>query len=481
MVVTEFHALMALASVGWLLVLIFGVLLVRRTHRLASARGEVSNVRERLAEQSGKLDLADRWHADLTEAQYELDALRRNEATLLTRIDERERHVEQTRSQLEDEFRTMAGRLVREAGDALMRDAAQTFEKQHLSARQDAETYSKSVSDLLKPMRDTLNRYEEGLRELRDHQKKAQGELTGQIATLAQSATAVQAEARSLSAALKAGPKTRGRWGETTLRNVVELAGLSAHCDFSEQYSVTDDDRSRKQPDLIVRLPHERMVAVDSKVSLNDWLDAAAAEEETARNDAIDRHGKRVWAHVQALSAKDYAGALKKENAIDFVVMFMPGETFFTAAIDARPTLFQDAYERGVLIATPTTLIAILKSIAHAWRQQRANDSAHAVSQMASDLYESLRKTGTLLFDLGKNLDRTAGSFNGLIANMESRVLPRARRLADYEMPGTEKPIDVVATAEADIRLPSTTKDFVFEPQIAASEDAEPKIAASGR
>ncbi len=453
-----------LAALGWTLVLALTIWLLRRGGTLRATHARLQEMAARNGELTTRLATLDEFKDALAEERARTAELSRREAALLTRLEEREAHLRDLRARLETEFRDMSARLVRETGDALMREASQTFEKQQLAAKADAETYSRSVSDLLKPMRDTLTRYEEGLREMRDHTKKAQGELHGQISALAQSASAVQAEARSLSSALKAGPRTRGRWGETTLRNVVELAGLSPYCDFQEQYSVSGDDGAgRKQPDLVVRLPGERMVAVDSKVSLSDWLDAAGAEEETARREAMSRHGRAVWTHVQSLSAKDYAGALKKEGAIDFVVMFLPGETFFTAAIEARPNLFQDAYERGVLIATPTTLIAILKSIAHAWRQQRANESAVAVANMASDLYQSLQKTGGYLSELGKSLDRSVKTYNDLVGNMEARVLPRARRLSEFEMPGTEKAIAETPPSEAEPRLPSPRKDFLFD------------------
>lgn len=470
MTIDLYYVLIGLAAVGWLLcvVLLFG--LRRQSNDLRTARADAAQLKEVTLTQGAKLDTFDAIKDDLAFERDRANVLERDQMALTTKLEERERNLADLRTRLENEFRSMSAKLVRETGDALLREASQTFEKQQLTVRQDAEGYSRSVSDLLKPMRETLTRYETGLREMRDQQKRAQGELTGQITTLAQSATAVQAEAQALASALKAGPRTRGRWGETTLRNVVEMAGLSSYCDFSEQHSIADEGTGRKQPDMVVRLPGERVVAVDSKVSLSDWLDAAAATDDTARTAAGDRHAKSVWTHVQSLSAKDYAGALKKEGAIDFVVMFMPGETFFTSAIDARPNLFQDAYEKGVLIATPTTLIAILKSIAHAWRQQKMSQNAHAVATMAADLYESLRKTGDYLADLGKSLDRTVTTYNGLVGNMESRVMPRARRFADYEMPGTEKTLEVLAPTDADVRQPSAQKDLLISPSAYAAE-----------
>jgi DNA recombination protein RmuC len=469
MILDPFVLAASAAIASALVALVLFVLLLRSGGRLGAAQSALIAAQQERHALSIRLESLDAVRDELDFERRRTAELERQASSLTTRLEERERNLAELRQRLETEFRDMSQRLVRETGDALMREAAQTFEKQQLAARQDAEQYSRSVSDLLKPMRETLGRYEEGLREMRDHHKKAQGELTGQIETLARSAGAVQAETRSLAAALKAGPRTRGRWGETTLRNVVELAGLSAYCDFEEQRSVADDGSGRKQPDLVVKLPGERLVAVDSKVSLSDWLDAAAAETDPARREAMTRHGKSVWTHVQQLAAKDYAAALRRDGAIDFVIMFLPGETFFTAAIEARPTLFQDAYERGVLIATPTTLIAILKSIAHAWRQQKAGDSAREVAGMAQDLYESLRNTGSYLANLGKSLERSVGDYNKLIGNMERRVLPKARRFAELEMPGTEKPVDPVTPVDDEVRQPAEDRDLLFEPRVALS------------
>lgn len=469
--------LLAAAVTGWLSAAIFLVLRLQTGGRATRAEAALQEAHSEMGGLKGRLEAFDALRDELEYERERAARLEREEATLTTKLEEREANLRDLRERLENEFRSMSQKLVRETGDALLREAAQNFEKQHLVAKADAETYSKSVSDLLKPMRETLTRYEQGLREMRDQQKNAQGELTGQIKSLAESANAVQAEARTLAAALKAGPRTRGRWGETTLRNVVELTGMSAYCDFTEQKSVANEDGAgRKQPDMVVTLPGERVVAIDSKVSLSDWLDAAGTDDEKERAAALSRHSDAIWSHVRSLSAKDYASALRKDGAVDFVVMFIPGESFFTAAIEARPSLFEDAFQKDVLIATPTTLIAILKSIAQSWRQQKASDNARVVASLAQDLYESLQRTGGYLQTLGRSLGKTVGDYNRLVGNLESRVLPRARKFADYEMPGTEKALEETGNVEELPRLPAPNRDFVFD-----GDDEEPRTAASGQ
>ncbi|WP_158305828.1 DNA recombination protein RmuC [Parvularcula bermudensis] len=393
----------------------------------------------------------------------------RREAVLQARLEERERQFQQERDGFEDRFRSLSQRLLREASDGLLREAKANFDQQQLRAKAEAEGYARSVGDLLKPMRETLSRYEQGLKELREDQVKARGHLSGEIQSLAAQTSAVQAEARTLSAALKAGPKTRGRWGETTLRNVVEMTGMSPYCDFDEQFGVVDEDGRRKQPDMVVRLPGERMVAIDSKAPMAEWFTAVESGGDEDRRDAAHAaHAKALWTHVQQLAGKDYAAALKKDDALDFVILFVPAESFFTAAIGARPSLFQEAVEKNIVIATPATLVAILKSIAQSWRQQKAGDNAREVAALARDLYDSLRGTSTYLLQLGKSVAQTVKHYDSLVGNMESRVLPRARRFADYEMPGTDKAIEGVPSLD-------------LQPRIAKSESDEPGSPQRGR
>lgn len=467
------NILIAAAVSGWLAALFFLITRLRKGAEAQRHAASLTTAETELAGLRGRLESFDAVKDELEFERQRSAELTHQGAALQTRLEERESNLNDLRTRLENEFRTMSQKLVRETGDALLREATQNFEKQHLLAKADAETYSKSVSDLLTPMRDTLTRYETGLREMRDQQKRAQGELTGQIHSLAKSASAVQAEARSLAAALKAGPRTRGRWGETTLKRVVEMTGMTPYCDFTEQYSVTAEDGSgRKQPDMVVTLPGERIVAIDSKVSLNDWLDATETDDDTVRAQALSRHGDAIWNHVRQLSAKDYAAALRKDGAMDFVVMFIPHDSFFAAAIESRPTLFEDAFQKDVLIATPATLIAILKSIAQSWRQQKASENARHVADLAQDLYESLQRTGGYLQTLGKSLGKSVGDYNKLVGNLESRVLPRARKFADYEMPGTEKALEPSPIVEETPRLPTENRDLLLEPPAPAVANA---------
>ncbi|MEL7488862.1 MAG: DNA recombination protein RmuC, partial [Pseudomonadota bacterium] len=355
------------------------------------------------------------------------------------------------------EFRAAASKALGDAHRTFLERADDAFARHRATSNAEADGRRRALDDLIKPMRDTLARYEDGLAAMRAEQSKARGELIGRIGDLAQTTNAVRLEANKLSSALRAGPKVRGRWGEEQLRNVVELAGMTAHVDFVEQKSYADENR-RLQPDMIVALPGDRVIAVDSKVSINAFLDAAEAEEEALRAQHIERHASDLWAHVKTLSAKDYAAALR--DSLDFVVMFVPGENYFAAAMEARPALFQDAFERKVLIATPTTLLAMLKSAAFGWRQEKAAENAAEVARSARDLYESLKTFSGHLSGLGKSLEQSVSRYNDLVGGVEARVLPRARKLAALDVGGARDAIET-RRVEKSVRQP---KDENAEP-----------------
>lgn len=442
-------------------VLALAMLLRRAAKQTGDLRDRLAEARADLAAQAVRLEGLDATRAALLQAGAETATLAQERASLLTRIEERERHVADLTARLEGEFRDVSSRLLREAGDALQRGAAATFEKQQLAAQAHAAGYSRQVSELLTPMRDTLTRYEAGLREMRDQQVRSQGELANQITALARSAGEVQTQARQLATALTTGPRLRGRWGETTLRNVIEQCGLSPYCDFVEQGAVLDAESARKQPDLVVRLPGGRVMAIDSKVSLNDYMLAADATDDTERRAALDRHGAAIWRHVSALATRDYAAALRRDGALEFVVLFLPNEPFYTAALDSRADLFDAAFEKGVVIATPATLVAILKSVGHAWRAENQSENARKVAELAGDLYDALRKTGDYMASVGRSLGQAVDHYNSLVGNLEGRVLPRARRLADYEMPGTQTRLADLVPLDKEPRLPDPARGLL--------------------
>jgi len=451
--------LLALAG-GWLAAFFFAV-------RLVQAGGLRERLRARLDDARVARADAEARAARLREVEDHLDAEREARAReaqervrLVTQLGERERALADMKQRMERDFQAAAAQMLNQAHESFLQRANETFERHAQAQAGEADKRAKAMNEMVKPISETLTRYEQGLTEMRRQQAESYGQLTSRIGELAKSANDVRAEAHKLASALRAGSKTRGAWGEQALKNVVELAGLSAYCDFEEQAHL-DDGEARKRPDMVVRLPGGRFLAVDAKVSLGAYLDAVEAEDDATRAAHIARHGNQIWEHVKSLSAKDYAKA--QRDALDFVVMFLPGDHFLAAAVEARPSIFQEAFDRKVLIATPTTLIAIFKSVAYGWRQEKAAENAFKVADMAKDLYESLRNMGGLISDVGKSLEGSVKKYNQLVGNVEARVMPRARRFSELELPGTEEAISALEPIEADVREPREGKDLYLE------------------
>lgn len=442
----------------WLLILAaaFAVLSLiyawRERRRASRLRAELEKARIALASAEARAGEAAMIRSDLKTAVEERNRFEAELSAQTARLSERERSLAELKARMDADFRSVASKMLDEAHKSFLARASESFERHREAAAVEANEKRKAIDDLVKPMAETLGRYEEGLKELRAEQHRSRGELIGRIGDLAKSANDVRMEAQKLSTALRAGSKVRGRWGEEQLRNVVETAGMSSYVDFVEQSSHNDGEK-RLLPDMIVNLPGGRKIAIDSKVSINAYLDAAEASDDEVRQSHIVKHADDIWAHVKTLSGRDYAASLR--DSLDIVVMFIPGENYFAAASEARPQLFQDAFERRILIATPTTLVAMLKAASFNWRQEKATESARAVAKMAKDLHDSLRVMAGHLSELGKSLTRSVDRFNDAVGGFERRVLPRARRFAEYELPGIDVAIEelpLIETAPARVK-----------------------------
>jgi len=452
-------ALSAIAAGGLAsaLLLVFRIRSIRRSADGLAA--ELAELREDLAAAEAKAEAADALQAEALAERARREALERDLAVADTRLEERERSVTEMRRRLEDEFQGLAARLLDQSQRSFLERADETFKRHREVAAGDADARRKAVDDLVKPIAETLTRYEKGLEEFRQTTAKREGELMSRIAELATGATAVRDEAQKLTAALRSGPKTRGRWGEEALKNVIEMSGLSQYADFVEQREADD---SRRRPDVKIRLPGERFLVIDAKVAFDAYLDSLDAESEEARGACLARHADALRKHALSLASKEYAKDVR--GSVDFVVMFVPGDNFFAAAAEVRPGLFQEAFDKGVIIATPTNLIALLKSIAFDWRREKATENAYRIAGMAKDLYESLRKMGLNLSALGKSLETSVRKYNDLVGGVEGRVMPRARRFAELELPGTEDAIDESPPIEQDVREPREGRDLMIAP-----------------
>jgi DNA recombination protein RmuC len=282
---------------------------------------------------------------------------------------------------------------------------------------------------MVQPLADSLGRLEVHVRELERAREKAYGSLGEQVQTLAR-------ETATLSTALRS-PQTRGRWGEVTLRRVAELAGMVHNCDFQEQ-ETREGDGVRIRPDMIVRLPDGRSLIVDAKVPLTAYLDAVGAQDEVSRKAALVRHGQQVAEHVRQLSSKQYWNQF--QPAPELVVLFLPGDHFFSAALEIRPDLIEEALAKKVVIATPVTLISVLKGIAYGWNQEQLAENAEEIRRVASEMYERVQSVQEHYSATGRLLEKTVAAYNSSVGSWDSRLVPSLRKLRELGVSNGEEP-----------------------------------------
>ena len=325
----------------------------------------------------------------------------------------------------------------------------------HLGRRSSllGETSSSPSADaLMAPIAHALDRVEQQLATSERYRAEAHGQLHEQVRVMNETTHLLRTEASSLVQALRA-PHTRGRWGEVQLRRVVELAGLVEHCDFTEQLSVGRGD-DRQRPDLVVHLAGGKNVVVDAKVSIAAYLDMSAAADETEATDRRNAHARHLRTHIDQLAAREYWESLAPSP--EFVVLFVPAEPFLSAAFDADPGILEHAFERNVVIATPNTLIALLRTVAYTWRQEALTENAQAVLDTGRELHQRLGTLGSHLGKMGSSLESSVKAYNQVIGSLESRVLVTARRFNDLSV--TDATITPPPTVDLAPRAPQATE-----------------------
>ena len=401
--------------------------------------------------------------------------LNREAATKLAAIEasqiERDRGFEariqelvEAKEALSAQFSEISNKLLAEAQETFLKRADQRF-------RQSEESAGHNLKALLQPVHERLERYETTVQKVEAERRDAFGILSGQIEAMRTGTERVSAEAAKLVNALRNAPKARGRWGEQQLRNVLETCGLSEHCDFATEVSVTDGEGGRLRPDVVVRVPGGQSLVIDAKVSLNDYQDAFGAVDEASRETHLTAHALAIRTHVNALGAKAYWSQFA--DAPDYVVMFIPGEHFLTAALEQDPTLWDYAFDKKVLLATPTNLIAIARTVAAVWRQERLAKEARQIGELGKELYERLAKAAEDLRKVGSGLATAVNNYNGFVASFETRSLVTARKFRELNIEPGRRDIEVLTPVEA---LPRYADEELNLSEIEADEP--PQIAA---
>jgi len=389
-------------------------------------------------------DLAD-MQAKLDEARQACADARTECARLSAGQEERERAFEarltelrESREALSAQFSEIGGRLLGEAQKNFLERADARF-------NQAGEKHEEKLRALLQPVETTLKRYEEGLALVEKERVGSYRELREAVELVRSGQSQVRDETARLVSALRHSPKSRGRWGEQSLRNVLEQAGLSPFADYRSEVSVDTED-GRLRPDVVVRLPGGRKLIIDAKCSLNAFLDASEEVDETARAAHLKAHAASIRNHAQKLGGKNYWDQFG--DSADYVVMYIPGEHFLTAALEQDDGLWEWAFERRVLLATPTNLVAIARTVASVWRQEKLAEEAAEIARLGKELHSRLATMGGHVARMGRNLELATGAYNAFVGSLESQVMTQARRFEALEVSSGAKAIEDLPIVE---------------------------------
>ncbi|MFK7794835.1 MAG: DNA recombination protein RmuC [Gammaproteobacteria bacterium] len=344
--------------------------------------------------------------------------------------------LNESREQLKESFSSLSKHALDSNNESFLQLAQQKLGLFESRAQANLSEKEKSIETLLKPMAEALQKTEQQISTIEKERKEAFGSITTQLKLVTEAQHGLQSETEQLVRALRR-PEVRGQWGELTLKRLAELAGMVNHCDFEEQTHVEVEDGKNMRPDMIVRMPEKRELIVDAKTPLDAYLSAIQANTQEEREAQMKHHARKVRERMKELASKAYWSQFKQSP--DFVILFIPGEQFLTCALDYDDKLLEDAFANRVILATPTTLVALLRSVAYGWQQESISENAEHVRDLAQDLYKRLYSFCSHLQKVGKNLDDSVGNYNKAIGSLERQVLPGARKFTELGIQAKEE------------------------------------------
>ncbi|QUT07550.1 DNA recombination protein RmuC [Sphingobium phenoxybenzoativorans] len=431
--------------------------LEKTTEQRNAAFKDIAVEQERAGQAAGLRDRLDIVQAEREAALRELAALHSDQRARTEAFEAQIKALTEAKEQLSAQFSEIGGKLLGEAQRQFLERADQRFGQAH-------EKSEAQLKALLQPVNETIKLYDQKISQIEQQRTEAYGNLTGLIESMRVGQEAVRSEAQRLVNSLRAAPKARGRWGEQQLRNVLESCGLSEHADFQTEVSVEGED-GRLRPDAIIRVPGGRALVIDAKVSLNSYQDAYGADSEEERRRHMAAHAAAMKAHVDTLGRKSYADQF--DEVPDYVIMFVPGEHFLSAALEQEPSLWDFAFSRRVLLATPTNLIAIARTVAAVWRQEKMADEAKRIGALGKELYERMAVAAGALRKLGNRLNGAVADYNAFSASFETRVLVTGRKFRDLNVETGGKEIEMIEPVDALARMPGSPEGLRALPDLA--------------